>query len=304
MATGFGGLDDFAFVDDELPAPGPGDVTIEVRAAGVNPADLKHAMRGGDPSTLPLPIGYEVAGMIAAVGANAGFTVGQEVLAFRVSGGYATALNVPAGKVFLKPPSLSWAVASNLLLAGCTASEMLHTSGARTGDAVVLHGASGAVGVAALQLARRLGVTVVGTCGPSTVDHVLEFGGVPVLYGPGVLDRLREVLPADGVVAALDAAGTDEAVDASLALVADRSRIITVANPKRAKQDGFIALAGSAPESARYRDSVRSELVELAGAGDLVVPIARTYPLGDAREALAYVAAGHAGGKVALIPAS
>ena len=298
VATGPGGLDDFVFIDDDLPLPGPGEVTIEVRAAGVNPADLKHAMRA---TSFPLPIGYEVSGVIAAIGPDVtDVSVGDEVLAFRVSGGYSIALNVPASKVFAKPGSLAFDAASNLLLAGCTASEMLWRSGARAGDVILLHGASGAVGVAVLQLARLAGVAVMGTCGPSSFGRVRQFGGVPIEYGPSLLDRVQAVTES-GVVAALDAAGTDEAIDVSLALVADHSRIITVANPKRAKADGFVALAGSDPVSARYRDSVRGELVELAGSRQLIVPMAGTYPLVEAPAALTYVRTGHAGGKVSLI---
>lgn len=123
VATGPAGLADFAFVETEVPAPGPGEVTIDVVAAGINPADLKHAARA---ETFPLPIGYEVSGRIAAIGADTEIAsgpagIGDEVLAFRVHGGYATSLTVPASTVFAKPESLGFDEAAGLLLAGVTA---------------------------------------------------------------------------------------------------------------------------------------------------------------------------------------
>src|SRR4051794_16546355 len=131
VAEDFGDLDVFAEIDVEVPAPGPGEVTVEIRAAGMNPADYKHVARAGDRSALPLPIGYELSGVLTAVGpgteiASGGGAVGDEVLAFRVQGAYATELTVPAADVFAKPASLPFADAASLLLAGTTAAEMLH----------------------------------------------------------------------------------------------------------------------------------------------------------------------------------
>lgn len=302
VATGFDGLGDFALVDEELDKPGPGEVTIAVRAAGVNPADLKHVRRESDSTLLPLPIGYEVSGTVEAVGPQVdSVDIGGDVLAFRVRGGYATALNVSADKVFAKPASLTFDEAAGLLLAGCTAADMLRAASLDRDETAALHGASGAVGVAVLQLARLRGIRVVGTSSPAGFDRIREFGGVPVSYdGPGLADHIREAAEPFGIQAALDASGTDDAIDASLELVDDRSRIVTIAAPRRAAADGFIALGGAQPESQLFRDSVRSNLIRLAGQGDLVVPVARTFALEDAVEALRLVAGGHAGGKVVL----
>lgn len=306
VAQGFSGLDDFAFVESELAEPGRGEVTISITAAGVNPSDLKHTLRG-DPAKLPTPIGYEVAGRLSAVGpdttiASGGGAIGDRVVAFRVYGGYATAITVPAADVFAAPDGMPDEQAANLLLAGTTAADMLHRVHAGTlgGEVIVVHGASGAVGAAVLQLARLRGITVIGTCGQHGDELVRSFGGIPVRYGNGVLERIRAVAPGP-VAAALDLAGTDEAVDASLQLVTDRSRIVTAAAPARAAADGFVAVAGTSPDSAGYRDSVRSEIIELASSGDLVVPMAGSYPLAEAVTALRRVSAGHAGGKIALL---
>lgn len=130
---------------------------------------------------------------------------------------------------------------------------------------------------------------------------VAGFGAEPVRYGPGLADRVRVAAPA-GVDAALDTVGTDEAVDVSLELVPDRSRIVTIAARARAAAAGFTALGGVSPPSREFRDAVRGRLIDLAGGGQLVVPVARTFPLGQAVDALALLRTGHPGGKLALIP--
>ena len=305
-----GPVEDWSFDDVETPTPGPGDVTIRVRAAGINPADAKHVAAARPGATFPRPIGYELSGEITAVGPDAlggmgPLSIGDEVIAFRVQGAYATELTVPARDVFPKPSTLSHAEAANLLLAGTTAAEMIQVTRAAAGETVLLHAASGAVGVSLLQQARDLGIRVIGTVGPDAAEsaaRVRRFGGIPVAYGDGLRERV--VAAADGapVVAAWDAAGTDEAIDVSLALVSERDRIVTIVAPQRAESDGFLWIAGARPESARFRDIARARVVELAASGALEVPVARTFPLGDAVGAVTFVMQGHPGGKVALLP--
>ena len=306
VANGAGGLDDFAAVPCAIAEPGPGEVSVQVTAAGVNPADLKHLARITDPSGFPAPIGYELAGVVTAVGpdtraASGRVRVGDRIAAFRVHGAYASDMTIPADKAFVLGSTVSDDQAAGLLLAGCTAAEMLTRSGARAGDTVLFHGASGAVGTIFLQLAAVSDVAVVGTAGPDRQDAVERFGGIPVVYGPGLAERVQQAAPAP-VVAALDAAGTAEATETSLSLVDDRSRIITVADKEAAAEHGFVALSGAAPASAAYRDGVRGELLRLLAAGELVVPIARRFPLDDAVAALRLVSSGGAHGKVVLVP--
>jgi NADPH:quinone reductase len=305
IATAPGGPEVLAFEEYDVAPPGRGEATIEVRAAGVNPADLKHVARG-EPRDFPKLIGYEVAGVITAIGpetsiATGGGAVGQEVVAYRVSGGWATALTVPAADVFAKPASLSFEAAANLLLVGATASEMLHVTGVATGETILVHAASGAVGVSVLQQAALIGARVVGTASERNFDTVRHYDGLPVAYGDGLEQRVRDAAP-DGVAAALDCVGTDEAVDVSLALVPDRDRIVTIAAAHRAAAEGIRAIAGAIPASAAYRDSVRADLIRLAADGQLEVPVARTYPLVDALEAVDVVLGQHPGGKLALLP--
>jgi NADPH2:quinone reductase len=168
------------------------------------------------------------------------------------------------------------------------------------GETVLVHGASGSVGVSTLQQARLLGARVIGTASERNFDIVRSFGAVPVAYGEGLEERVRHAAP-DGIAAAIDTVGTDEAVDVSLALVEDRDRIVTIASG-RAQKEGFAFVGGATPDSAAFRDSVRPRLIQLAAEGSLVVPVARTFPLAEAREALELLATGHPGGKLALVP--
>ncbi|MDQ0612618.1 NADPH2:quinone reductase [Microbacterium sp. W4I4] len=310
IAPDFGSPDTWCFEEYDVSAPGPGEVTIRVLAAGVNPADAKHVAAPRPGIEMPVPIGYEISGVLAAIGpgteiVTGSASVGDEVIAFRVRGGYATEITVPAQKVLRKPAALTHPEAANLLLAGTTAAEMLHVVRAEPGETLLLHGASGAVGVSVLQQAALRGIRVIGTASPSRFDEVRRFGGIPVAHGDGLADRVAAALDAAGaerIDAALDGVGTDEAIDVSQAFVADPSRIVTIAAPAAAAVHGFHAIAGSMPESARFRDGVREHLVELAERGALVVPVARVYPLDQAPQALALLASGHPGGKVALVP--
>ena len=300
VATDFGGPETFEFVDVDVAAPGPSEVTIAVSAAGMNPADYKHVMRGSDRSLLPIAIGYEVAGVVSAVGDDAAQNVGDEVIAYRVQGGYATSITVPSKDVFAKPANLSFAEAANLLLAGATAAESLEVTGVAAGDTVLVHGASGSVGVAVIQLAKLIGARVIGTASEKNFATVERFGGEPVAYGDGLEQRVRALAP-NGIDVAIDTVGTDEAVAVSLALVADRRRILTIAAMPKAEEHGFVAIGGAMPASAAYRDAIRARLIERAAVGELIIPVARTFALADALEAIELLRGGHPGGKLALV---
>jgi NADPH:quinone reductase len=307
VAVDFGGPEVLRNIEVDVPDPGPGQVTIDVRAAGMNPADAKHIAPGQDRSLLPLSLGYEVAGVVTASGpgtelAPGGGVVGDEVVAFMVEGGYATAITVPASDVFAKPTTLSFPEAANLLLVGTTAADLLHASGAKEGETVLLHGAAGAVGVSILQQARLLGVRVVGTASQANFEFVRLFGGLPVEYGPGLLNRVRAAAP-EGIAAALDTVGSEEAGDVSLALVADRNRVVTIADARRAKADGYVFVGSSNPASGPFRNRARSRILKLAQDGDLVVPMAETFKFADAPAAFTALTSPHPPGKLALVNA-
>ncbi|MEE2815123.1 MAG: alcohol dehydrogenase catalytic domain-containing protein, partial [Actinomycetota bacterium] len=167
VAREWGSPDGWRLEQYEVAAPDAGEVTIRVHAAGVNPADAKHVASARTGVELPVPIGYEVSGVVTAVGpgteiVSGPVAVGDEVIAFRIHGGYATEVTVPAQKVLRKPATLTHSEAANLLLAGSTASAMLHTVDAQPGETLLLHAASGAVGVSVLQQAAQRGIRIIG----------------------------------------------------------------------------------------------------------------------------------------------
>ena len=304
VAVDFGGPETLRNIEIDVPDPGPGQITIAVRAAGMNPADAKHIAPGQDPALLPLSLGYEVAGRVTALGpgtelASGGGAVGDEVVA-QVTGGYATAITTAVSSVFAKPSTLTFPEAASLLLVGTTAADLLHTAGAKGGETVLLHGAAGAVGVSVLQQARILGVRVVGTASNANLEFVRRYGGIPVEYGPGLLDRVRAAAP-QGIAAALDTVGSGEAGDVSLALVADRKKVVTIADAPRAKADGYVFIGASNPASGPFRARARSRILKLAEDGDLVVPMAETFGFAEAPAAFAVLTSAHPPGKIALV---
>jgi len=306
VATGFGGPEVLSVIDVDVSAPGPGEATVEVKAAGINPVDYKmySGMMGADPDALPMRLGFEAAGVVTAVGDDAGeVTVGDEVIAYRVNGGYGAEITVPVSILRPKPATLSWEQAAGLTLAGVTAYHLLEATGVGDGDTVLIHGASGGVGRIAAQLAVLRGAAVIGTAGERRHDELRSLGVVPVVYGDGLTDRVRSAAP-DGVDVALDAIGTDEAVDASLQLVSDKARIATIAAFGRASDDGIKALGGGpgADPGEAVRARGREVLHDLAAADELDIVVAESFPLDAAVAAHELVRGGHAGGKVVLIP--
>jgi NADPH:quinone reductase len=306
IAKDFGGPDVLEEIVVDLPAPRAGEVTLEVRAAGMNPADYKHFAAGQDPNLLPLTVGSEVAGVIAALGpgteiASGGGAVGDEVVAFRVSDGYSSALNASAADVFAKPPPLTFPQAANLLLVGTTAAETLNVVRLAEGETVLVHGAAGGVGSSVVQQAVELGATVIGTASEDDFAAVRGFGATPVHYGAGLEERVRATAPS-GVDAAIDTVGVDEAIDVSLALVADRARIVSTAAFGRVKRDGFQIVGAANPRSGPFRTAARTTILDLAGQGKLTVPVGQTFPLSEAPRAVEALRGKHPYGKLALVP--
>ena len=310
IARQYGGIPDLEVADLPTAALEPGRVRIAVKAAAINPADLKRLRGefGRNEKSLPLRLGSEVSGVVTeismdAVGPAGPIAVGDEVVGYPVSGGFAAELVAKAESVLPKPPGLGWSEAAGLLLGAVTAFHLVEVAGIAEGDRVIVHGATGAVGSAAVQLARLRGAEVFGTVSAGREEAVTVFGAVPVHYGPGLEDRLRALLP-EGADAALDTVGSDEALDASVALVRDRNRVVTVAGFARAAELG-IRLLGSGPGAdpgTELRAGARLPMLQLAGDGLLIGPRVIEFPLDSVQEALTLVASGHAGGKVVLLP--
>ncbi len=310
IARQFGDIQDLELVDQPVTEPGAGQLRIAVRAAAINPADLKQlrGMFGRSEKSLPLRLGSEVSGVVTAVGPDvvgpAGpIAVGDEVVGYPVRGGFASELLVKASSVLPKPARLGWGEAAGLLVGAVTAFHLVEAVGLTEGDRVIVHGATGNVGRAVVQLARLRGAEVIGTVSAAHEEELRELGAVPVLYGPGLEERLHALLPR-GADAALDTVGTDEALDASIALVSDRHRIATIAGFARGAELGIQLLGGGAgaDPGTELRGKARLPLLTLAADGRLAGPPVISFPLEQVREAMTLVGSGHAGGKVVLLP--
>lgn len=310
-ALRYGGPEVIGVVDVESRVPEPGEVTIAVRAAALGRWDAKQAegAAGADPAKLPVRLGGEAAGVVTAVGADAvglegePLAVGDEVFGSKLRGAQASELTVKASLLLRKPPTASFAEAAGLLGGGTTAVHALEAVRVAAGDTVLVHSASGSVGRLVAQLAILRGARVIGTASERNHDALRALGAEPVAYGDGLEGRVRALAP-DGVDAAIDTVGTDEAVAVSLALLAEPARLVTIAN---AQFDAVLAAGGQAigggagadPGTA-IRDAARPELARLLAEGAIDVDIARVFPLEDARAAYELLVTGHAGGKVIL----
>jgi NADPH:quinone reductase-like Zn-dependent oxidoreductase len=305
VATAFGGPEVLSLIEARLSPPGPGEVHIEVRAAGVNPVDYKSYARtsGGDPSKLPMRLGYEASGVVLAVGEGADGPAGvvrpgDAVIAYPAPGAYATELLTKAANVLPKPAELSFEQAGGLLLTGITAYQTLHVTNVVAGETVLVHGAAGGVGSMVVQIAVAAGARVIGTASESGHAELRELGAEPVSYGSGLAERIRALAP-QGTDVAIDTVGTDEAIGTSLALVADRERIATIAAWQRGSELGLKVVTDPGPEG---RAAAGLELLRLVGEGKVRVIVAATYPLSEVVEAHTVLASGHTHGKIILVP--
>jgi NADPH2:quinone reductase len=293
----FGGPDEQLFLDLPVPEPGPGELLVQVRAAGVNPADWK-ARQGtseATPAGLPAVLGREVSGVVRAVGRDVdGFAEGDEVFGSTApgAGGYAEYTLLTAAATAPKPPQVPWTDAAVLPVAAGTAYDALHGLALPAGTTLLVNGIGGGVGVAVAQLARHAGITVVGTASETKRELVESLGATFVDYHGDVGARLRELLP-DGVDAVFDLVGGD-ALRAVAGLVADRSKLVSIADK------GLVAELGGHPVERRRTTAVYAEVAALVAGGVLDPHVTDVRPLDEAAAALAAVETGHALGKVVL----
>ncbi|QEU96786.1 NADP-dependent oxidoreductase [Streptomyces kanamyceticus] len=314
--TAYGTPDVLGVFELRIPRPAFGEVVVGVRAAGVNPIDWKlysgtfhtvddaHKDTAGVAADALPALGLECAGVVTAIGAGVtGVELGDEVIVHPVTAAYADYVTAPVTSLTPKPATLSWEEAAGLMLSGTTAAHTLHAVSLGRGDTVLVHGGSGGAGLMAVQLATARGATVLATAAERNHDLLRELGAVPVVYGPGLLERVRAAAP-DGVTAAVDCAGTDEALDVSLELVADRARIASVVGSDRRVTAGVKVLGYGPGQDAgtEVRMAARAGLAAGAGAGELRVLIESCYPLYEAAQAHKSGIAGHAPGKLVLVP--
>jgi len=314
VAQRYGVPDGLASIVEPTPEPGAGEVLIEVRAVGVNPIDVKvySGMFGTDPANLPIRLGSEAAGVVTAIGPDpvgpvGPISVGDEVIVYPANGAYASALIVAASSAVPKPAALTWPGAGGLMTSGVTAIHLLAATDTRAGDTVLVHGGSGGVGLMVVQIAAARGARVIATASPARHEQLRALGAEPIAYGGGaaqLADRVRDLAGPGGIDAALDLAGTDEALDASLDLVADRARIASILAFARGPALGIKVLGGGpgADPGTEIRAEGRLELVRLIESGQLQVFVAATFALADAGVAHQAIEDGRGGGKFVLLP--
>ncbi|WP_328526602.1 NADP-dependent oxidoreductase [Kribbella sp. NBC_00359] len=295
----FGGPEVLRTEDVTEPHAGPGQTRVRVRAAGVNPIDFKVRRgwtKGFIDVTFPATPGMEVAGVVDEVGEGSEFAVGDEVVGWSTTGSYAE--HALVGNVVRKPEGLSWEQAVGLPIAGETAQRVLDELQLKDGETLLLHGAAGAVGSIAAQLARTAGATVIGTASPANHDFLRSLGVIPVAYGEGLVDRVREVAP-QGIDAVFDTAGQG-GLKESIELRGDTDRIVTIADFSAAEL-GVAASMGSSASPTEIAAGLTNQL-QAAAAGNLKVRIAQTFALTDAAKAQDLSESGHAPGKVVVLP--
>lgn len=293
----FGPPEMLEIMELETPQAGAGEVRIRVKAAGVQPVDC--AVRSGfsPPGvtiTFPHVTGGEFSGIIDQIGEGVtSFAVGAEVLGFRLQFTYAEYVVVPANQIVAKPDSMPWEVAGGLSGAGQTAHTAMEELRVGKGDTVLINGAAGGVGTVAVQVARARGAAVIGTASEANQDYLRSLGAIPVIYGAGLIDRVRALAP-NGVDAALDAAGED-GLRVAAELVKDKERVVTIVAFQLIDELGVRWIRSNRSASRL------AELVQLYSEGKLRIHIRNTYPLSQAAAAHREVETGHGRGKVVLM---
>ncbi|GAA1017457.1 NADPH:quinone reductase [Acrocarpospora pleiomorpha] len=279
------------------PVPGPGQVLVAVRAAGVNPIDWKrrtgYAPPGAAPEALPAVFGSEVSGLVAAVGPNVtDFAPGDAVFGNPITGGYAEYTLLPVDLTARKPSGVSFPAAATLPVAAATAYDAVQQVRLLPGATLLITGVGGGVGVAAAQIARHAGLRVLGTASAEKKDFVASLGVTHVEPGPGTADRVRAAAP-DGVDAIVDLVG-GAALEEVAEVLDDRAKLVTAAD-----RATVTALGGVGVERARTRE-VLDAVAWLVAEGVLDPYVTRTFPLAEAGRALRAVEEGHARGKVVI----
>ncbi|EGD55221.1 quinone oxidoreductase family protein [Gordonia neofelifaecis] len=303
IATGYGDPSDVLEVTDvDIPKPGKGEVVVEVRAAGLNPYDVKlvRGFLGAKPENLPLSPGAEAAGVVHAAGPGSEFKAGDEVVVYPASATLAEYVVSGEDRVHRKPAGLGFAEAASLLLAGVTAVDTLATLGVTGDDVVLVHGGAGAVGSIVVTEALAAGATVIATAAPRNHDHLRAQGAIPVPYGDGLTDAVREARGDQRITAVIDTVGTDEAIDVSLELVAPH-RIVSIAAWGRV-DDGIVVIDGSSEQSRHHRSAAVEPLLTDAASGRITVEIARRFGFTDAGAAFDELLGAHPRGKFVFEP--
>jgi NADPH:quinone reductase-like Zn-dependent oxidoreductase len=299
----YGGIDVLEVRDIPRPAPGSGEVLVEVKAAGIvisESAIRSGAVKNIFPLTFPSGEGSDLAGVVAELGPGvSAFAVGDEVIGFSSRrSSHAEFVTVPADQLTPKPSAVSWEAAGSLYVAGVTAYAAVRSVHLTAADTVAIAGAAGGVGSIAAQLAKRTGATVLGIAGPTNDGWLTDHGAIPVNYGDDLPARLRAAAPAGRIDALLDFFGGGYVAMAVEELGIPTDRIDTITDFGAVAQFGVQSAGGADASSA----AVVAELADLIARGELDVPIAGVFALDDVRDAYRQLEERHTHGKLVLRP--
>jgi NADPH:quinone reductase-like Zn-dependent oxidoreductase len=292
----YGDVDVLNVVEVEDPVPAAGQVLIRVKAAAVNPGEAsirKGLFRERWPATFPSGQGSDLAGVIEAPAA--GWEVGDEVIGWTDNrASHAELVVVEAEHLTRRLPGVPWEVAGSLYVIGATAWAAVRAVSLSPGDTLVVSGAAGGVGSLAVQLAALRGANVIGLASEPHHEWLAAHGVIPVVYGEGVEGRIRSHGQVDAFIDAFGAGYVELALDLGVA----PERINTIIDFAAVAKYGVKSEGNAAGASA----SVLAELAELIAEGRLEVPISRTFPLSEVREAYRELERRHTLGKIVLLP--
>ncbi|MFJ4716333.1 NADP-dependent oxidoreductase [Streptomyces sp. NPDC088785] len=292
--SAFGDPDVLGIVDLPDPRPGPGQVRIAVRAAGVGAGDWRKR-RGLLDQELPQTLGHEAAGVVDEVGEGVtDVAVGDRVFGFVPDGAAQAELAVLAPYAPI-PPSLGFAGAAALPGAIETAMRALDRLGVARGDTVLVNGASGSVGSAAVQFAVARGARVIGTASAANHAALRALGAEPVAYGDGFVERVRQAAP-DGVDLALDVAGSGVLAEL-VALAGGAENVLTVADVTGAREHGVRFSRGEDGRAVH----VLAGIGPLIESGGFAPPSVTTFPLAAVAQAHRAGESGRVRGKLVLL---
>jgi NADPH:quinone reductase-like Zn-dependent oxidoreductase len=300
--SSFGSVDVLEWADIPVEVPGALQVAVAVKAAGLNPFDYK--LRSGVipmPVEFPRVVGSDFAGVVTAVGADAFYfdgslvQVGDEVLGWIESGSWREQAVVDSSSIARKPADLAWDVAGGLSVAAQTAQACNDLMKPTSGDTVVVGAAAGAVGLIFCQMAVAAGARVIGTASQRNHAFLRELGVEPVTYGEGLAQRLRSLTP-QGIAFVQDNWGR-EFIDIALEIGVPANKICTIVDHAATAELG-LSNPGRYERSAAKLEVIAAKIA----AGDITLPIERTFPLSGYREAFELLEARHVRGKIVLIP--
>ena len=297
----YGGLEVLQVVDVPRPTPGPGQVLVRVKAAGINPGEiaiLRGVFAERWPATFPSGQGSDFAGVVEQTGSGVTqVAAGDEVIGFtHERASQAEYVVVDAGNLVPRPANVSWEQAGGLFVAGTTAFAAVRAVDLKAGDTVVVSGAAGGVGSIAVQLARNAEAKVIGLAGEDNQPWLREHGVIPILYGDGVEGRIRTA-SGGKVDAFVDTFGGGY-VELAIKLGVAPNRIDTIIDFAAAEKYHVKAEGSQAAANAE----VLGQLAALIAAGRLEIPIAKVFPLSKVREAYQELEQRHTRGKIVLEP--